>query len=118
MPRDNTLVDVIVVDERDRLPFGRPWLTLAIVHVVFTLPHAVLPLTYRNSTRLYRWLFQTSAATLQEAAGDPRHLPRHCDKPSCPSVPNVRERASRGVYNQVERTREIRAWHCGTWTGH
>jgi len=74
LPRDNTLVDVIVVDERDRLPFGRPWLTLAIVHVVFTLPHAVLPLTYRNSTRLYRWLFQTSAATLQEVAGDPRHL--------------------------------------------
>jgi hypothetical protein len=43
-------------------------------HVVFTLPHALLPLTYRNNTRLYTWLFQTSAATLREVAADPRHL--------------------------------------------
>jgi hypothetical protein len=28
------------------------------VHVVFTLPHALLPLAYRNATRLYTWLFQ------------------------------------------------------------
>ena len=27
---DHTLVDVVVVDERDRLPLRRPWLTLAI----------------------------------------------------------------------------------------
>jgi len=27
---DQTLVDLIVVDERDRLPIGRPWITLAI----------------------------------------------------------------------------------------
>jgi putative transposase len=27
---DHTLADVMVVDERDRLPIGRPWLTLAI----------------------------------------------------------------------------------------
>ena len=27
---DHTLVDVVVVDEGDRLPIGRPWLTLAI----------------------------------------------------------------------------------------
>jgi putative transposase len=27
---DHTLVDVIMVDEGDRLPIGRPWLTLAI----------------------------------------------------------------------------------------
>ncbi len=44
------------------------------VHVVFTLPHALLPLTYRNGARLYAWLFQTSAATLREVAADPRHL--------------------------------------------
>jgi integrase len=44
------------------------------VHVVFTLPHALLPLTYRNSVRLFTWLFQTSAATLREVAVDPRHL--------------------------------------------
>jgi Putative transposase len=44
------------------------------VHVVFTLPHALLPLAYRNSARLYTWLFQTSAATLRTVAADPRHL--------------------------------------------
>ena len=27
---DHTLVDVVVVDEVDREPIGRPWLTLAI----------------------------------------------------------------------------------------
>jgi hypothetical protein len=44
------------------------------VHVVFTLPHALLPLAYRNSARLYTFLFQTSAATLREVAANPRHL--------------------------------------------
>ena len=30
MQIDHTLADVIVVDEIDREPIGRPWLTLAI----------------------------------------------------------------------------------------
>jgi len=49
-------------------------LDVPYVHVVFTLPHALLPLTYRNSARLYTWLFQASAATLREVAANPRHL--------------------------------------------
>jgi hypothetical protein len=44
------------------------------VHVVFTLPHALLPLAYRNGARLYTWLFQASAAALREVAADPHHL--------------------------------------------
>jgi putative transposase len=59
---DHTPVDVMVVDEQDRLPIGRPWLTLAIavasrvvagftvsleapstVSVALVLTHAVLP---------------------------------------------------------------------------
>lgn len=59
---DHTLVDVIVVDQEQRLPTGRPWLTLAIdvttrmvagfhislwgpstVFLCLTLSHAVLP---------------------------------------------------------------------------
>jgi Putative transposase/Transposase zinc-binding domain len=52
----------------------RELLDVPYVHVVFTLPHALLPLTYRNSARLYAWLFQASAATLREVAADPRHL--------------------------------------------
>jgi hypothetical protein len=49
-------------------------LDVSYVHVVFTLPHRLLPLADRNSARLYTWLFQASAATLREVAGDPRHL--------------------------------------------
>lgn len=44
------------------------------VHAVFTLPHTLLPLAYRNGPRVYTGLFQTSAATLREVAADPRHL--------------------------------------------
>ena len=49
-------------------------LDVPYVHVVFTLPHALLPLVYRNSARLYTWLFQTSAATLRDVAANPNHL--------------------------------------------
>ena len=52
----------------------RDLLEVAYIHVVFTLPHALLPLGYRNSARLYTWLFQASATTLREVAADPRHL--------------------------------------------
>jgi hypothetical protein len=52
----------------------RDLLNVPYVHVVFSLPHALLPLAYRNSARLYTWLFQTTAATLREVAADPRHL--------------------------------------------
>ena len=52
----------------------RELLDVPYVHVVFTLPHGLLPLTYRNSARLYTWLFHASAATLREVAADPRHL--------------------------------------------
>jgi len=52
----------------------RDLLDVPYVHVVFTLPHALLPLAYRNSARLYTWLFQTTAVTLREVAADPRHL--------------------------------------------
>src|SRR5918994_497667 len=52
----------------------RELLDVPYVHVVFTLPHDLLPLAYRNSARLYTWLFQASAATLREVAANPRHL--------------------------------------------
>jgi Putative transposase/Transposase zinc-binding domain len=52
----------------------RELLDVPYVHIVFTLPHALLPLAYRNGARLYTWLFQTSAATLREVAANPRHL--------------------------------------------
>ena len=53
---------------------GAQLLDVPYVHVVFTLPHALLPLCYRNATQLYTWLFQASAATLREVAANPHHL--------------------------------------------
>ena len=52
----------------------RELLDVPYVHLVFTLPHALLPLACRNSARLYTILFQTSAATLREVAANPHHL--------------------------------------------
>ena len=60
--------------ERWLLARERELLDVPYVHVIFTLPHALLPLANRNSTRLYTWLFHASAATLREVAADPRHL--------------------------------------------
>jgi hypothetical protein len=44
------------------------------LHVVFTLPHRLVPLVLQNKKVLYDLLFRTSAATLLEVARDPRHL--------------------------------------------
>ncbi len=52
----------------------RDLLDVPYVHVVFTLPHALLPLVRRNAAFVYTLLFQASAATLLEIAADPRHL--------------------------------------------
>ena len=52
----------------------RDLLDVPYVHVVFTLPHGLLPLAYRNSACLYTSLFHASAATLRDVAADPRHL--------------------------------------------
>jgi hypothetical protein len=43
-------------------------------HVVFTLPHELIPLCQRNPKILYDLPFQTSAATMLEVAADPKHL--------------------------------------------
>jgi hypothetical protein len=52
----------------------RELLDVSYVHVVFTLPHALVPLCHRNAALIYNLLFQASAATLLEVAADPRHL--------------------------------------------
>src|SRR5579864_6614380 len=44
------------------------------VHVVFTLPHELVPLVLQNKKLLYHLLLQTSAETLLEVARDPKHL--------------------------------------------
>ena len=85
----------------------RELLDVPYVHVVFTLPHALLPLAYRNSARLYTWLFQTSAATLREVAADPaasrrgdrraEHPPHVGPDPGPPSARALRRAGRRTV---------------------
>jgi len=43
-------------------------------HVIFTLPHDLGPLALQNPRPLYGLLFRTVAQTLQDIAGDPKHL--------------------------------------------
>src|SRR5580704_16555667 len=43
-------------------------------HIVFTLPHEFSALILQNKSLLYDLLFRTSAATLLEAARDPKYL--------------------------------------------
>ena len=44
------------------------------MHVVFTLPRQLAPLTLQNKKVVYDLLFRTSAETLLEVARDPKHL--------------------------------------------
>ena len=52
----------------------RELLPTRYLHVVFTLPHYLVPLVLHNKKALYDILFHTSAETLLEVARDPRHL--------------------------------------------
>jgi hypothetical protein len=52
----------------------RAMLATPYVHVIFTLPHALGPLALQNPRHLYGLLFRTVAQTLQDIAGDPKHL--------------------------------------------
>ena len=43
-------------------------------HLVFSVPHALVPLIWQNKRVLFRLLFEVSAETLLEVAADPKHL--------------------------------------------
>lgn len=53
---------------------SRELLPTPYVHVVFTLPHELVPLALQNKRLIYNLLFRTSAQTLLEIARDPQHL--------------------------------------------
>jgi hypothetical protein len=53
---------------------SRDLLPTRYVHVVFTLPHQLAPLALQNKTEIYGLLFRSSAETLLQVAGDPKHL--------------------------------------------
>ena len=85
---------------REREVLGVPYF-----HVVFTIPHELIPLCQYHPEILYNLLFQASAATLLEVAADPKHQgaqigffehPAHLGtKPSAPSTRALRDSSRR-----------------------
>jgi len=53
--------------EQELLPVG-------YFHLVFSVPHALVPLIWQNQRVLFTLLFEASAATLLEVASDPKRL--------------------------------------------
>ena len=53
--------------QRELLPVG-------YYHLVFSVPHVLVPLIWQNKKVLFRLLFEASAETLLEVAADPKHL--------------------------------------------
>src|SRR5215472_1584981 len=52
----------------------RELLPVDYYHLVFSVPHALVPLMWQNKKILFRLLFESSAETLLKVAADPRHL--------------------------------------------
>jgi predicted RNA-binding Zn-ribbon protein involved in translation (DUF1610 family) len=53
--------------QKELLPVG-------YYHLVFSVPHSLVPLMWQNKRLLFALLFEASAATLLEVAANPRHL--------------------------------------------
>ena len=49
-------------------------LPVCYFHLVFSVPHALVPLIWQNKRILFSLLFEASAATLLEVAADPARL--------------------------------------------
>lgn len=49
-------------------------LPVGYYHLVFSVPHILVPLMWQNQRRLFALLFEAAASTLLEVAADPRHL--------------------------------------------
>src|SRR5438874_13505329 len=49
-------------------------LPVTYYHVVFSVPHTLVPLIWQNKRVLFALLFEASASTLLEVAADPKHL--------------------------------------------
>ena len=49
-------------------------LPVAYYHLVFSVPHRLVPLLWQNKRILFALLFEASAATLLEVAASPKHL--------------------------------------------
>ena len=52
----------------------RELLPVDYYHLVFSIPHTLVPLVWQNKKVLFTLLFEAAAATLLEVAADPKHL--------------------------------------------
>jgi len=52
----------------------RELLPVTYYHVVFSVPHRLVPLMWQNKRELFDLLFEASAATLLEVAANPKRL--------------------------------------------
>ena len=58
-------------------PRQQELLPVTYYHVVFSVPHRLVPLMWQNKRSLFALLFEASAATLLEVAADPKRLGAH-----------------------------------------
>jgi predicted Zn-ribbon and HTH transcriptional regulator len=49
-------------------------LPVGYYHLVFSIPHTLVPMVWQNKKVLFTLLFEAAAATLLEVAADPKHL--------------------------------------------
>ena len=68
------LVEKAVDDYHEHLARRRELLPVGYFHLVFSVPHALVPLLWQNKRYLFGLLFDASAATLLEVAADPARL--------------------------------------------
>ena len=52
----------------------RELLPVCYFHLVFSVPHSLVPLIWQNKKVLFKLLFEASTETLLEVAADPKHL--------------------------------------------
>jgi len=72
---DVLLIDDVGINARAADIRQSPTTPAAIgYHLVFRVPHALVPLMWQNKRVLFRLLFEASAETLLEVAADPEHL--------------------------------------------
>ncbi len=65
--RTNARDKWLAARQRELLPVG-------YYHLVFSVPHALVPLIWQNKKRLWKLLCEASAETMLEVAANPKHL--------------------------------------------
>jgi hypothetical protein len=78
-------------------------------HLVFSVPHTLVPLIWQNKKILFSLLFEATAATLLEVAANPKHLGAeigffsilHTWGRRCNSIPTFTASCRAAAYRQI-----------------